>query len=57
VLLSVFFLILGGAVLQTPGMAQESRDARLAEIYETNRMIEETGAGWVAEKRPYQGCP
>jgi hypothetical protein len=55
VLLSVFFLILGGAVLQTPGMAQESRDARLAEIYETNRMIEETGARWVAGETSLSG--
>ena len=53
--LSVFFLIVGGAVLQTPGMAQESRDARLVEIYETNRMIEETGARWVAGETSLSG--
>ena len=41
--LSVFFLIVGGAVFQTPGMAQESRDARLVEISETNRMIRGNG--------------
>jgi C1A family cysteine protease len=53
--LSVFFLILGDAVFQTPGMAQESRDARLAEIYETNRMIEETGARWIAGETSLSG--
>ena len=53
--LSVFFLIVGVAVLQTPGIAQESRDARLAEIYETNRMIEETGARWIAGETSLSG--
>ena len=53
--LSVFFLIVGGAVLQTPGMAQESREARLAEIYEINRVIQETGAKWVAGETSLSG--
>ena len=48
VLLSVFFVALGSVVYQTPSIAQESDESHLAEISEINRVIQETGAKWVA---------
>ena len=53
VLLSVFFVAVGGVVFQTPSIAQESDESRLAEISELNRIIQETGARWVAGETPF----
>lgn len=48
VLLSVFFVAVGGVVFQTPSIAQESNESHLAEISQINRVMQETGAKWVA---------
>jgi C1A family cysteine protease len=48
VLFSAFFVVVGSVVYQTPSIAQESDESRLAEISEINRVIQETGAKWVA---------
>ena len=53
VLLSVFFVAVGSAVFQTPSIAQESNEPRLAEISEINRVIQETGGRWISGETPF----
>ena len=55
VLLFVFFVAVGGVVFQTPSIAQESDESHLAEISEINRVIQETGARWVAGETSLSG--
>jgi C1A family cysteine protease len=57
VLLSAFCVVLGSVMFQTSSTAQESGESRLADISEINRIIQETGANWVAGETSLSGLP